>query len=92
MDGYMELNPAVLKGSLVTGPGVGAGPGVPGEPSIEGVGGAPAHPRRICFLSEYLFDKSFTWSLHAAGGPWANFAPMFGISGVIDCGFHDAKF
>ena len=46
MDGYMELNPAVLKGSLVTGPGVGAGPGVPGEPSIEGVGGAPARTGR----------------------------------------------
>ena len=36
MDGYMELNP-VLKGILVTGPGVGVGPGVPGLPSIPGV-------------------------------------------------------
>lgn len=32
MEGYIELKP-VLKGSL--GPGVGAGPGVPGEPSME---------------------------------------------------------
>ena len=29
---YMLLKPAVLKGSLATGFGVGAGPGVPGEP------------------------------------------------------------
>ena len=29
----MLLNPA-LKGSLDTGPGVGVGPGVPGDPSI----------------------------------------------------------
>ena len=29
MEGYIELKP-VLKGSLDTGPGVGAGPGVPG--------------------------------------------------------------
>ena len=28
----MLLKPAVLKGSLATGFGVGAGPGVPGEP------------------------------------------------------------
>ena len=34
MEGYMLLKP-VLKGSLETGPGVGVGPGVPGEPSIE---------------------------------------------------------
>ena len=34
MEGYMELKP-VLKGSLETGPGVGAGPGVPGDPSME---------------------------------------------------------
>ena len=33
MEGYMLLNPA-LKGSLDTGPGVGVGPGVPGDPSI----------------------------------------------------------
>lgn len=33
MDEYMELKP-VLKGSLETGPGVGVGPGVPGDPSM----------------------------------------------------------
>ena len=33
MEGYMELKP-VLKGNLDTGPGVGVGPGVPGDPSM----------------------------------------------------------
>ena len=33
MEGYIELNP-VLNGNLDTGPGVGVGPGVPGEPSM----------------------------------------------------------
>ena len=36
MEGYMELKP-VLKGNLETGPGVGAGPGVPGDPSMDPV-------------------------------------------------------
>ena len=31
---YMLLKPAVLKGSLATGLGVGAGPGVPGDPVL----------------------------------------------------------
>ena len=31
---YMLLKPAVLKGSLATGLGVGAGPGVPGDPAF----------------------------------------------------------
>ena len=30
----MLLKPAVLKGSLATGLGVGAGPGVPGDPAF----------------------------------------------------------
>ena len=31
---HMLLKPAVLKGSLATGLGVGAGPGVPGDPAF----------------------------------------------------------
>ena len=57
MDGYMELNP-VLNGNLETGPGVGVGPGVPGEPSMLELPGVPldgstllAPPGRFWFLS-----------------------------------------
>ena len=55
MEGYIELKP-VLKGSLETGPGVGVGPGVPGDPSMDPVfvpllGSTLLLPGRFWFLS-----------------------------------------
>ena len=55
MEGYMELKP-VLKGNLETGPGVGAGPGVPGDPSMDPefvplLGSTLVLPGRFWFLS-----------------------------------------
>ena len=53
----MLLKPAVLKGSLATGLGVGAGPGVPGDPafSVNNSFGLFAkhlqHRRSDCFSS-----------------------------------------
>ena len=55
MEGYIELKP-VLKGSRETGPGVGAGPGVPGDPSMDPLavpllGSTLLLPGRFWFLS-----------------------------------------
>ena len=63
MEGYMLLKPG-LKGSLETGPGVGAGPGVPGLPSIEEelvvvLGSPPVLPGRF-------WVRSFSSRLHLA--------------------------
>ena len=68
MEGYIELKP-VLKGSLDTGPGVGAGPGVPGEPSMEPLlppePGAPAGSTEEAPPGLFWF-LSFSSLLHLA--------------------------
>ena len=55
MEGYIELKP-VLKGNLETGPGVGVGPGVPGDPNMDPLfvpllGSTLLLPGRFWFLS-----------------------------------------
>ena len=68
MEGYIELKP-VLKGSLETGPGVGAGPGVPGEPNMEPLlppePGAPAGSTEEAPPGLFWF-RSFSSLLHLA--------------------------
>ena len=54
MEGYIELKP-VLKGSLETGPGVGAGPGVPGDPSMD--------PELVPLLGSTLLLPGLFWFL-----------------------------
>ena len=46
---YMLLKPAVLKGSLATGLGVGAGPGVPGDPVL-------SVNNSFCFILAKIFN------------------------------------
>ena len=54
MEGYIELKP-VLKGNLETGPGVGAGPGVPGDPSMD--------PELVPLLGSTLLLPGLFWFL-----------------------------
>ena len=61
MEGYMELKVPVLKGSLEparAGPGVGAGPGVPGEPMLDT---APDPPDPSCGGSALLLPPGRFW-------------------------------
>ena len=64
MEGYMELKP-VLKGSLDTGPGVGVGPGVPGEPSMELLVPVPLLGSTLLLPGRFWF-LSFSSRLHFA--------------------------
>ena len=64
MEGYMELKP-VLKGSRETGPGVGAGPGVPGEPSMELLVVVPLLGSRLPLPGRFWF-LSFSSLRHLA--------------------------
>ena len=52
---HMLLKPAVLKGSLATGFGVGAGPGVPGDPKTSRIYRRPiVGSRGIAYFVEIL--------------------------------------